>query len=251
MSYIGPNVLLTGANRGIGFGLVQRLLEREDVKQIFAGVRNPEKVEALQKLAHADQRIRILRLDCLDDGQIEAAVKYVESKVGDEGLNLLINNAGILMPEETVITKPDRRALSLVFETNVTSCIMIQAAFLPLLNQAAKYFNRPSKLLNVSSERGSSEDLNSSIPPWDDFAVAYSSSKAALNNVTKQIATIEDAKNIIALAMCPGWCKTDMGGEAGRFTVKESTTTMINTIAKAGKDDSGRFVNRFGEKINY
>ena len=86
------NILITGANRGIGFELTRQLLQGD--AHIFATCRTPERALQLNDLAqkHPD-RVAVLQLDINDEAAIDAAVKQIAAKVGV--LDLLINNAGI------------------------------------------------------------------------------------------------------------------------------------------------------------
>ncbi|CAD5214079.1 unnamed protein product [Bursaphelenchus okinawaensis] len=249
MSYIGANVFVTGASRGIGLGLIQRLAARSDVQRVFAGARTPEKAEKLQEIAKSNEKIKIVQFDSLDDKSIYAAVETVSAEVGDAGLNLLINNAGIFHSDDTNILEPKRDAVQLVFNTNVTGVAISQAAFLPLLNKASTP-ERPSKLLNISSGLGSIQKLAESIQ-IPHGSLAYHSSKSALNAITKNLAKDAGGQKIIALAMCPGWVQTDMGGANAQLSVEESTTAIVETVSKATKDWSGKFIDRNGETIPY
>jgi NAD(P)-dependent dehydrogenase (short-subunit alcohol dehydrogenase family) len=97
-TYVGSNVFVSGASRGIGFGLVKHLINYPDVKHIFAGARNPNQATDLQNLAQQSNKIKIVQFDSLCDKSIKSAVNEVEKSVGPDGLNLLINNAGISIP---------------------------------------------------------------------------------------------------------------------------------------------------------
>lgn len=122
---LGPNVFVTGASRGIGFGLVRHLLDYPDVKQIFAGARTPKDATELQELAQKSSgKVHVVQFDSLCDKSIQQAVKEVESKVGDQGLNTLINNAGVFLSDGNNSNNPDREALLKVFNTNVVGIQM-------------------------------------------------------------------------------------------------------------------------------
>src|SRR5258708_660762 len=92
MSLKDMNVVITGANRGIGQALVAEALKR-GAKRVYAGTRQP--------LAHSDGRVTPLTLDVTDAGQIKQAVERVES------LDILINNAGVALYDDL----SDRAAL--------------------------------------------------------------------------------------------------------------------------------------------
>jgi NAD(P)-dependent dehydrogenase (short-subunit alcohol dehydrogenase family) len=76
-SYLGANVFVTGASRGIGYGLVRHLLDQPDVKHVFAGARNPNEATELQELARKNPKVQIVQFDSLDDNSIKNAVNEV------------------------------------------------------------------------------------------------------------------------------------------------------------------------------
>lgn len=94
---IGSNVFISGANRGIGLGLVKHLVKYPEVNQIFAGARTPDQSADLQSLAKQNNKVKIVEFDSLCDKSIKNAVNQVEKAVGSDGLNLLINNAGVYL----------------------------------------------------------------------------------------------------------------------------------------------------------
>ncbi|KAI6175777.1 C-factor-like [Aphelenchoides bicaudatus] len=224
-SYIGQNVFVTGASRGIGLGIVQHLLKYSDVKRIFAGARTPKEATDLQALAKQNPKIQIVQFDSLDDNSIKSAVKEVESKVGNDGLNLLINNAGVYLSDGNNALNPDREAVLTVYNTNV-----LQKA------------DKPAKILNVSSVAGSTSGLVGSRVPLGN--ATYCSSKF--------VATSEYGKDLVVLAVHPGWVKTDMGGkQTAALTVDESVGGLLNTISKATLAESGKFVDQNGKDLPY
>ncbi|XP_016307085.1 dehydrogenase/reductase SDR family member 7B-like [Sinocyclocheilus anshuiensis] len=93
------NILITGANRGLGLETVKQLLENSCQKHIFATCRDPDgpKSEALRELARKHPSvITIIRLDVDDPCSIKESAKKVGSLLGNNGLNLLVNNAAIV-----------------------------------------------------------------------------------------------------------------------------------------------------------
>lgn len=72
------NVLVTGANRGIGYGLVKKFLENKDIKHIFATARKPEDAGELKALA-TDPRLTIIALEVSCDKSIQAAYEQVST----------------------------------------------------------------------------------------------------------------------------------------------------------------------------
>ncbi|KAI6176288.1 hypothetical protein M3Y97_00782000 [Aphelenchoides bicaudatus] len=237
-SYIGPNVFVTGASRGIGLGIVRHLVKVADVQKIFAGARTPNEANDLQELAKQNPKIQIVQFDSLDDNSIKSAVKEVENKTGNEGLNLLINNAGVFLSDGNNSLNPEREAVLKVYNTNVVGIQISIPLFLPLLKKATSA-DKPAKILNISSGAGSTSGLKGAAFPHSN--ATYPASKAALNSYTKFVATSEYGKDLIVIAMCPGWVQTDMGGQSAHLTVDESVSAILETISNVKQADTGSF----------
>ncbi|PAV84455.1 hypothetical protein WR25_18280 [Diploscapter pachys] len=111
------------ANRGIGLALVKEFLKHKDVGIVIAAARHPTKATALKVIS--DPRLHIVELDVNSDESIKNSYKEVEKIVGNHGLNVLINNAGILL---SYSTKPDgkisRDTLIRAFNTNVFGTVI-------------------------------------------------------------------------------------------------------------------------------
>ncbi len=87
------NVLITGCNRGIGLELTKHFLKLCPTN-LFVTCRDPTKADELTTLAKANSNMHVLTLDVKDHSTYDGVVKAVGDKVGDDGLNVLINNAG-------------------------------------------------------------------------------------------------------------------------------------------------------------
>src|SRR5512141_2940515 len=93
------NILVTGANRGLGLELVRQCLERGD--RLFAGCRKPEEASELRSLqAEMPERLSILRLDVTSETSLQQAQAIVEAETGR--LDVLFNNAAIHFEDETI-----------------------------------------------------------------------------------------------------------------------------------------------------
>src|SRR4051812_40209150 len=117
MTIAGKTVLVTGANRGIGQALVEEALSR-GAKRVYAGTRQP--------LTHPDERVTPLTLDVTNAAQIQAAGESIES------LDLLINNAGVALPDDL----SDVAALEQHLAVNLFGTYAVTQAFLPLLTRS-------------------------------------------------------------------------------------------------------------------
>ncbi|KAJ8043693.1 hypothetical protein HOLleu_10898 [Holothuria leucospilota] len=248
------SILITGANRGIGLEFVRQLAESQNGKwkHIFAACRNPDKAEDVKQIAVNHPPVKLVELDVTNDASIEAAVKQVSSVVGENGLNVVINNAGIAGNRELFpLDKVTREMLHQVFDVNSAGALMVTQKFLPLLKQGAA----TSKVSGFSLYRGGIFNLTSGFGSIADNTsggrYAYRISKAALNMMTKSFSVDLKADNILAIALVPGWVQTDMGGSNGRLTVENSVSMLLKVMESAGENENGKIVDYKGEIFPY
>ncbi|CAI5450624.1 unnamed protein product [Caenorhabditis angaria] len=252
--YFPRSVLITGANRGIGFGLVQQFLKHPEVKIIIATVRNIEYADNLNEIQ--DSRLHVLPLIVTCDKSIDELVENVTKILGEhQGLNLLVNNAGIAVEYGTK-SEPSRQKLLEQLDVNSISPVIISQKFLPLLQKAvANSGNAPnfsiakSAIITISSRVGSISE-NTKEMKWSNL-LAYQMSKTAVNQFTRTIAIDLESDGILAAAFCPGWVKTDMGSAYAELTVEESTSALVESFAKLTKAHSGGFFKRDLEVIPF
>lgn len=239
------NIFITGSNRGLGLEFVKKYVERED--RVFASCRNPVNASDLQKLRNNfPDQLTILPLDVANPKSAIAARTTVEQHV--DHLDLLINNAGMgtrqLSEEEynqySRIEDLNSRALDKMFQVNSFGPIIVAKSLLPLLSKA-----KNSKIINISSLMGSVK-RNSSGGEY-----AYKASKAALNMLTRTLSFDVLPMGIIAVAVSPGWVRTDMGGPSATFSIQESVSNLIHLIDGLGKAQSGRFFNYNGQELDW
>ncbi|AZC99945.1 SDR family oxidoreductase [Pseudomonas chlororaphis] len=218
--------LIIGASRGLGLGLVQRLLDAG--WQVTATVRNPQKAEALKALGP----VRIEQLD-MDDQQ---AVIALNQKLKGEVFDLLFVNAGVKGPDDQTPGKATLAEVGQLFFTNAVAPINLAQRFLPQI--------RPDSgvLAFMSSVLGSV-----TMPDAPELAL-YKASKAALNSMTNSFVTQLEQK-LTVLSLHPGWVKTDMGGEGADIDVETSTRGLIEQINAYTGKGGHHFVNYKGETI--
>ncbi|XP_066557250.1 C-signal [Amia ocellicauda] len=244
-------ILISGASRGLGLQIVESLVDgNQYAGKVIATARDPSRSKDLQDLAAKYSNVYIVALDVVNQDSIENASKKVESLVGEEGLNCLINNAGINVTAnlETVTTEQMMKN----FETNSVSPLMITKAFLPLLKKAAARATgmgiHRAAVINMSSLLGSTE-LN-----WGDGAgifkwYPYRTSKAALNMVTRCLATDLGSEGILCTALHPGWVRTDMGGAQAPLSKEESISSLLTVIGSLSDNSHGGFFDYTGEAL--
>ncbi|XP_077591094.1 C-signal-like [Stigmatopora nigra] len=250
---MASNVLITGANRGIGLEMVRQMVEDKGrVKKLFACCRDPNgpKTEALQDLAkkHPDIII-IVTMDVIDLESIKEAAKVVGLKVGEEGLNLLVNNAGIGL--EGDLQETTNKQMLDSFETNVLGPMNVIKEFLPLLRVAAK----ASKISGMSCNKAAVVNMSTYEASMDVTKYTYSEaavvpfrvSKAALNMVAVCASEELKKEKILVTLMNPGWVRTDTGGEHAEIDVNVSVKGILKVMGTMGEKQTGMFLDYQGK----
>lgn len=249
------NILITGANRGLGLEMVKQLSEDSCPKRhIFATSRDPDgpKSEALRELVKKHPSvITIIRLDADDPCSIKEAAKEVGSLLGKNGLNLLVNNAAIVA-NGTILTSRVEDMKN-TFNTNVIGPLLIIREFLPILQTAAKASGTPgmscnkSAVINISTLGGSMTRMPSM---YDQFPVLpYCVSKAGFNMLTVLAAEELKPNEILCMALHPGWVKTELGGEKAPLEPKESVEGMLRVIGSLTEKQHAAFMDYTGETL--
>jgi NAD(P)-dependent dehydrogenase (short-subunit alcohol dehydrogenase family) len=226
-------VLITGANRGIGLEMARQYAA--EGWRVYACCRQPERAPALSRLA-ADTagRLSIHPLDVTNAAQVAA----LPAVLGDDSLDLLINNAGIYGQDDAGFGNTDVAAWLRTFEVNAIAPLKMMEA---LVDAVAR--SRRRVMACVSSKMGSMADNRSG------GSYVYRSSKAALNAVVMSAAVDLRHRGIAVVALNPGWVKTDMGGPNAEITVAESVTALRTLLDRVGPADSGRFIDVDGSTI--
>ncbi|XP_004556304.1 C-signal [Maylandia zebra] len=256
------NILVTGANRGLGLELVKQLAETTGQEaHIYACSREPEgsRTEALRQLTTRHPgKITIIKLDVADEESISAAVQAVQDQIGDAGLNILINNAGIRKPALSgALSATKKNDMMEVYETNVVGPFTIAKMFLPLLKKAAQRDSSAkgndnktacsSAIINISTAISSIEKCPETFSAAQMYP--YRISKAALNMLTRCQAEDFKTHNIVVTAIHPGWVQTEMGGEKAPLTTVDSVLGMLSVISSLSNKDSGMLLDWQGNTI--
>ena len=219
-------IFITGANRGLGLEFVRQFSERGD--RVFATCRDPQNAGDLHQLqSKFPEQVSILELDVRDEDAIEAVRDKVAAEV--PGIDLLINNAGVLYKGE----KPanlDMEKLLNGFHINAIAPMFVTKHFLDLLREG----NNP-RIMNISSMLGSIK-LKSSGGNY-----SYDGSKAALNMLTRALAFDLKPDGIIVVTVHPGWVLTDMGGRHAALKPVESIRGLLELADNLEMGDTSRF----------
>ncbi|GAA5842962.1 hypothetical protein JCM11251_002946 [Rhodosporidiobolus azoricus] len=234
---------ITGANRGIGLGLVKALSDRSDVL-IFATAREPKKADALNALAKEKGNIEVVQLEVTSEESAATAAQVVEDKVGK--VDVIIANAGI--SEEAAYGPLLEQPLDTYrrhFEVNTLGPVILVKAFVSLLSKG----ENPRFLL--VSTGGASFGLAYPMP-----ITPYSVSKTAANFFALKVH--QELTNITTLALSPGLVQTDMGSFGADFlglkemaiTVESSVEGIVKLADVANREThSGKFWDYTGEVL--
>lgn len=222
-------VLITGANRGIGLEFVKQYLEQE--WRVIACCREPESAVQLQTLACAELEVRAL--DVSDTDSIQA----LPGLLAGQTLSLFINNAGIYGQGQS-LEEVDAQEWLGVFQINTIAPLLLTRALLPLMDRTGS-----AKLAYLSSKMGSITENSGG------GTYVYRSSKTALNQVLKSLATDLANEGFLVAALHPGWVRTDMGGPNALIDTQTSVSGMRHVIEQLGAEQNGGFYNYDGATI--
>lgn len=222
-------VLVTGASRGIGFEFVRQLLARGDT--VFAACRDPQGADGLRALK--SDRLRLVALDVADDASIESS--YAAVRAQTDALDLLINNAGILLDGDE-LGSLDFDGLLYILRVNAVAPILIAQRYRDVLERGSS-----PKIVGITSEHGSL-----AYKP-DGGPYGYSASKAALNMFMRTLAF--DLRGVTAFVLDPGWVRTDMGGSSASLSPERSVGGMMSVIERVMPRDAGKFFRWDGHEM--
>ena len=213
----GQVALVTGANRGIGAEIARRLAELG--ARVYAGTRSvrnevPENCEAVP-------------LDVTQEGDVEAAITQIGETAGR--LDVLVNNAGVGKFDDP-LHEEQTPTIDRTFSVNLRGPTLLSKYALPPL------LERPGgRIVNVSSGMGAiSEDQSGGAP-------AYRVSKAGLNGLTTYLHGEYNEQGLMANAVCPGWVRTDLGGEEAERSVEKRAETPTWLCRFTPDSPSGAF----------
>jgi NAD(P)-dependent dehydrogenase (short-subunit alcohol dehydrogenase family) len=231
--------LITGANKGIGLEVARQLASKG--MRVLIGSRDAKRGQAAVELLRAEglKDVELLEIDVTSQESIAKAAAEVGARYGV--LDVLINNAAIAI-DRAAPSEATQEDLRQTFDTNFFGAIAVAQAFLPLLRRSAN-----ARIVNVSSGLGSL--TQHSDPKWQyGFfnALAYCSSKTALNAFTVLLAKELREAGIQVNVADPGYTATDLNQNQGTQTVAEGSEAIV-TLATAGPGGpTGTYIDRAG-----
>lgn len=230
--------LITGANRGLGREIAGRLAAAG--LRIIAAARDDEAAaSAAAEITAEGGTASGLTLDVRDALGVAAAV--ADLVVQDVEVDVLVNNAGILIDGEHDILSLPPDLLQTTLETNLVGPLLLTQALLPGMIERGH-----GRVVNMSSTLGTLHDIGD---PDSPYAVvdspAYRLSKGALNLLTALFARRTRGSDVLVNAACPGWVRTAMGSERAPLSVAEGADTPVwLATLPAGGPNGGLFRER-------
>ena len=212
--------LVTGGNRGLGYEIAKGL--QADGFQVFITSRSAENAEAAAK--KLGNHVTGLMLELTDENSIAKAADTLNEMVAQ--LDVLINNAGIMGSKP--LTDFDTAQVENVWRANAFGPLLTIKHFKQLLDRSPH-----PRIINMSSGMGEIKGLQAG------GYLAYRWSKWALNGLTMQLAADLPQRYFVA-TMCPGWCQTDMGGQAAPRSAAKGAETAI-WLATENNLPNGKF----------
>jgi NAD(P)-dependent dehydrogenase (short-subunit alcohol dehydrogenase family) len=233
-------VLITGANKGIGFETARQLAQLGYF--VYLGSRDKIKgLDALEKLkALGTNNVDYVEIDVTDIDSIKKAKQELESKI--DVLDVLINNAGISGGQPQNMSSLEIENLRKVFDTNFFGAVQTTQEFIPLLKKSGE-----PRIVNVSSGLGSltvhSTTQNLNFALYD----AYSCSKTALNAFTVMLANEYSDTNFKINSVTPGYTATDLNQHKGTQTVEQGAKVIVKYATVDNSGPTGKFLKEDGE----
>lgn len=234
------NVLITGANKGIGLETARQLAHAG--YHIYLGCRNKQRGDEAVKLLHNEglTNVELLLIDVVSEESVQHAYEELANRT--DYLNVLINNAGIPGSFPQPATNTPITIFRDVFEVNLFGVVRTIHAFLPLLSKATN-----PRIVNVTSDLGSLT-LHSD-PTWKHYDVktaAYGPSKSALNGYT--IALAYELKGKMKVNMVnPGYTATDFNNNMGYKTVEAGAAPIVQNAMLGIDGPTGKYFSDYGE----
>ena len=212
--------LVTGGNRGIGYAIGRSLAQRGIT--VILGVRDPNKgATACSRLQGEGLDVNFELLDVTDEDSLQTAVKYIQAQF--DRLDILVNNAGISIDDSKNALDVSRRIIEKTLQTNVVGPLLLCQKCIALM-KAGGY----GRIVNMSSTLGSLSEIADPNSAYAGVGTpAYRLSKAALNAITTLIAKEVGDDNILVNSACPGWVRTDMGGDQAPLTPEQGADTPV------------------------
>jgi NAD(P)-dependent dehydrogenase (short-subunit alcohol dehydrogenase family) len=229
-------ILITGANRGLGLALTEKLLAGGH--HLYT-INRRDSDDLLQLQEKYPENLQRYSGDVSDESSIRQALDAIASQVG--ALDIVLNNAAVhLDPSRLLLEQVDFSAYLPAYQVNAVGPLMVVKYALPLLRKGQKKL-----IVNVSSEAGSIGAC------WRKSEYSYCMSKAALNMASRILQNALKEEGIKVLALHPGWFSSDMGGAAAPITPSDAAEEIVKLVLTPPGLDGPIFVAPNGEAMEW
>ena len=234
-------VLITGANKGIGFETAKQLAKLDYF--VYIGSRDKEKGQRAKQEMHISglRNVDVIELDVTNIDSIKKSKRILETKITK--LDVLINNAGIRGEVPQVASKIPIERINEIFETNFFGVIQVTQEFIPLLKKSEVPI-----VVNVTSDLGSLTCRSD--PTLKNYRLeraGYGPSKTALNAYTVALAVeFKDSKFKIN-CVNPGHTATDFNNYQGTKSVAQGASVIVKYAILNESGPTGKYFSEEGE----
>lgn len=226
-------VLITGANRGIGFETARQLGQKGF--RVYMGCRDRHKGDEAAKILKKENLDVIpVKLDVTSTKDIRDFLEKL--KTDRFNLDILINNAGVFLEsdgptdtETASLFKVDPVIILKTIEANTMGPLKLIQSLVPMMME-----KNSGRVINISSGMGQLKGMQGLWP-------GYRISKTALNSLTCILSSEVENYNIFVNSVCPGWVRTDMGGDTANLSVEEGVQTIV-WLATCDRPPKGKFL---------
>ena len=239
---MSKTLLITGANRGIGFEITKQAAERG--AQVISCARNLMEAPDLVALARDNPAISLLGLDVTAEADMKQIAAGMTRKI-----DILVCNAGVLNGYGGLEDPGHHsRAIESVLMTNIAGVFFTARSFLPHLLEPADGYNylagMTGKIAVISSIMGSQERASSNAP-------IYRASKAGATNIARTLAAELAPRGVAVGAYHPGWVRTDMGGDAADVSPVDSAAGLLERFDVLDLAATGIYESYRGEALPF
>ena len=233
-----PVAIVTGAYRGLGYETCRQLASC-GYRVVLTARREAKGAAAASALREKGLDVDFHPLDVTSEESIRQLADYLRSN--GSRLEVLVNNAGIFPGPPpgsgaSAAANADMATIRSGFETNTIGPLRLCQELMPLMK------NR-GRVVNVSSGMGQLRGMNGCCP-------GYRLSKTALNAVTRILADEWQASNVKINSVCPGWVRTEMGGDQAPLSIEEGVRGIVWAATLPDDGPSGGFF-RDGKAIDW
>ncbi|BBN89225.1 SDR family NAD(P)-dependent oxidoreductase [Azospira sp. I09] len=236
--------VVTGAARGLGLA-VAGLLAEQGCRVVLVGRREGPLQAACAELAGRGLAVAAQVADVTRGEDVARLAAFLEREYG--GVDILVNNAGVFLephdfadPASGSLLRVDPALVAATLEANTLAPLRLMQALVPLMRRRGW-----GRIVNVSSGMGQLSTMGGAWP-------GYRASKTALNALTRILAAELAAEGaaIKVNAVCPGWCRTEMGGSGAQRSAEEGARSILWAATLPDDGPSGGFF-RDGQPLDW